>query len=308
MKNSICPMCGCSEYINMKKYENNNFEQQNYRIVRCKSCGHTFTNISEDIDLDKLYSSGNYKILDTRKTLFDRILAIDDKMIVNQLNKLNTLNNSLLDFGCGKGVFIHRAQKYGWKVKGIEVAKERAEFGICKYGLDISTEEYVDGEIKDAPFGVITLFHVLEHLASPKEMLKELLEHNLASDGYLVLEVPLFDSLQSRLGGKRWLHLDLPLHLSHFTKSSILELIQKLNLEPVKYQYSSIHLGLLGMVQSIMSLFGYRKMIISELKFRRTSQLVALILLVLPIAFFLEVLAVCFKKGGIIRVYCKKSI
>jgi hypothetical protein len=59
------------------------------------------------------------------------------------------------------------------------------------------------------------------------------------------------------------------------------------------------------MVQALMSVFGYRKMIISELKFRRTRRLIFSILLVLPLAIILEFLAVPFSKGGVIRVYCK---
>jgi hypothetical protein len=62
---------------------------------------------------------------------------------------------------------------------------------------------------------------------------------------------------------------------------------------------------MLGMVQSLMSLFGYRKMIISELKFRRTKRLMIAVCAVLPFALLLECTAVLFKRGGVIRVYCK---
>ena len=113
------------------------------------------------------------------------------------------------------------------------------------------------------------------------------------------------ESLQSKIAGKRWIHLDPPLHISHFTKSSLLKLLGDLNLKPLKYEYFSIHLGILGMVQSILCLIGYNRKIISDLKFRRTKRLIISILLVLPLAIFLELLAVIFNKGGVVRVYCK---
>jgi len=121
----------------------------------------------------------------------------------------------------------------------------------------------------------------------------------------VVIEVPLFESLQSKIAGKYWLHLDPPLHISHFTKSVLLNFLDELNLKPIKFQYFSIHLGMLGMVQSLMSLFGYRKMIISELKFRRTKRLMVAVCSVLPVALLLESVAVLLKRGGVFRVYCK---
>jgi len=304
--NNKCPLCGSDKYITVERYGVIGLSKYECRIVRCHSCGHYFSNITNDIDFEELYSGGNYKVIDTRKLLFDKIISIDDRLIIWQLSKLKVTEKTLLDFGCGKGQFIYKALKYGWKVKGIETAKNRAKYGINEYGLDISTCEYRTGLVDGAPFNVITLFHVLEHLPRPKELLRELIDNNLTQNGYLVIEVPLFESLQSKVAGKRWMHLDPPLHISHFTKSSLLKLLGDLDFNPVKYEYFSIHLGILGMVQSVMSLLGYNRMIISELKFRRTKCLIISILLVLPLAFFLELLAVIFNKGGVIRVYCKR--
>ena len=144
-------------------------------------------------------------------------------------------------------------------------------------------------------------------MQNPKSLLKELIENNLSNNGYLVIEVPLFDSLQSQLSGKHWMHLDPPLHISHFTKKSLYKLLHNLNLKPIKYRYHSIHLGILGMVQSILSLFGYKRNLIDQLKFNRRIPLSILIILVLPFAFIIELLAVLCNRGGIIRVFCKKA-
>ena len=190
-----------------------------------------------------MYSGGKYKVIDTRDGLFDKLISIDDRLIIWQLSKLKVSKETLLDFGCGKGQFIHRALKYKWKVKGIETEKNRANFGKNKYGLDISTLEYKTGLVGGAPFNVITFFHVLEHLPQPKKLLRKLIDNNLTHNGYLVIEVPLFESLQSKIAGKRWIHLDPPLHISHFTKSSLLKLLGDLNLKPLKYEYFSIHFG-----------------------------------------------------------------
>jgi SAM-dependent methyltransferase len=304
--NNKCPLCNWNGSTMLAAYGVIGPSKYDCRMVRCDSCEHYFSTSTKDIDFEQLYSGEQYEVIDTRGSLFDKILSIDDGLIIWQLSKFVS-NKTLLDFGCGKGQFINRALKYGWQVKGIETAKERAEFGINKYGLDISTSEYKTGLVKGAPFNAITLFHVLEHLTEPKELLKELVENNLTQDGCLVIEVPLFGSLQSTLAGKHWIHIDPPLHISHFTKNTLSKLLNDLDLKPIKYHYFSIRLGVYGMVQSIMSLFGYRKNPITELKYRRTKSLIICILLLLPLASFLELIAVIFNKGGIMRVYCNKS-
>jgi SAM-dependent methyltransferase len=101
---------------------------------------------------------------------------------------------------------------YGWQGQGIETGKKRAEFGQNVYGLKINTLEYHGGLVDGGLFDAITLFHVLEHLRNPKAVMEELVKSNLKDGGLLVIEVPNFGSLQSKIAGKYWLHLDPPLH------------------------------------------------------------------------------------------------
>jgi SAM-dependent methyltransferase len=304
-----CPLCGSTKYDVVAEYGEIGSAQYDCKFVRCSNCDHYFTIISNEINFEDCYGSGQYSVIDTRNSAFDKILFFDDLLIIKTISKLKFLEKkSLLDFGCGKGRFIYNASRYGWKVKGIETAEKRAEYGANIYGLDISTCEYFKGKIDGGPFSVITILHVLEHLSKPKAILKELLANNLYENGLMVIEVPLFGSLQSKIAGKQWLHLDPPHHLSHFTKCRLFALLDELRLVPIHYEYFSISLGILGMIQSLMNFLGYKKMIISELKFKRTKRLMLSILFALPISFFLEISANLFSNGGIIRVYCKKII
>ena len=307
MINTTCSLCDSDNYKIINKYGIIGPKEYGCNLAFCLDCNHNFTLFSNDIIFEKLYEKGKYVLIDTRGSIFDKIISINNKIIIYELYKLKIINKNLLDFGAGKGHFLYSALSYGWKVQGIETAKARAKYGIQEYGLNINTYEYKGEKINDSPFNVITLFHVLEHIQHPKELLAELIDNNLSKNGYLVIEVPLFDSLQSKISGRMWLHLDPPLHLSHFTKYSLFKLIEELKLTPVKCSYTSIHLGILGMVQSIMSLFGYKALIIDELKFNRNKFILIAIFFVLPFAFILEILSILFKRGGIIRVYCKKD-
>lgn len=302
----VCPMCDSSNYKIVMKFDQIWKQHTACELVVCGHCRHFFSLISEDINVQKLYSGGQYTVLDSRNSLFDKLFSIDDMRIIRQLSKLVLLEKKILDFGCGKGRFLHAARTQGWKTKGIETATARAEFGINEYQLDISMYNYDSGLIADGPFNVITIFHVIEHLTNPKKLLGNLIKDNLEKNGLLVIEVPLFGSLQAKIAKKQWIHLDPPRHISHFTKSNLTKLINDLGLQPIRYEYCSIHNGILGMVQSIMSFFGYRKNIIFELKFNRTIPLMLLLIAVIPVASLLELAAVFFKNGGIVRVYCRR--
>jgi hypothetical protein len=80
-----------------------------------------------------------------------------------------------------------------------------------------------------------------------------------------------------------------------------------LGLSVVKKEYSSLHVGVVGMTQSIASLFGYRGMLIHDLKFSRTKKLLLMLAFVVPFALIAELVSSNLKRGGIIRIYCKKN-
>jgi SAM-dependent methyltransferase len=226
--------------------------------------------------------------------------------VLKTISKWYSKASRVLDFGSGKGNFLFLAKKFGFDVLGIETAMERAEFAKQKFQLNISEEMYSEGKIGEGSFDVITLFHVLEHLPNPKEILSNLVKGNLAEKGLLILEVPNFSSLQSSIAKNRWMHLDIPRHLSHFTDKKLIQLTRELNFKVIKTEYFSVHLGVLGMCHTILSVFGYKGKIIKDLK-HYNLKLVFGLLLILPLAFVLELVSSVFNRGGIVRLYCQKN-
>ncbi len=95
----------------------------------------------------------------------------------------------LLDIGCGNGSFLSAWSRAipGWSLCGSEVSekyKTRVE-GIP------GVEKLFTADVADIPgaFDVISLIHVLEHIASPAGLL-ERLRKKLKPDGLLLIEVP----------------------------------------------------------------------------------------------------------------------
>ena len=302
-----CPVCQFSEFKKLSGYEELSKYTDKSDIVECQNCGHFYLRQIEHGKVDDFFEEGKYKLLDTRKSIFDRIKYQDAKRVFKVLNTLGKTFGELLDFGCGKGLFLSFLDKKRWHGLGVETAKSRAEFGRKQYDVKILSEFYEEGVIEDGNFDVICLFHVLEHLHQPKDSLKKLIKDNLKQDGVLIIEVPLFNSWQSWIAGRNWIQLDPPLHISHFTKASLKLLLKNVHMNAVRTQYFSYQLGLLGMVQSLMSKLGYKDDYIADVKFNRTTKLLLGTAFIFPLAFILEALSCLFKRGGIIRIYAQKA-
>ncbi|MBM3817897.1 MAG: class I SAM-dependent methyltransferase [Acidimicrobiia bacterium] len=127
----------------------------------------------------------------------------------------------LLDVGCGTGDFLNVMHEAGWDVAGVEPnaeARRRAPASLQERIVD--TLDAVSG----APFDVITLWHVIEHLPSPAADIEKLTTL-LRPGGALFIAVPNFASWEAAIGGTRWFHLDLPRHLYHFTPETLSHLL-----------------------------------------------------------------------------------
>lgn len=73
------------------------------------------------------------------------------------------------------------------------------------------------------------MWHVLEHLSDPAEMLATAAER-LQPGGVLAIGVPNPDSLQFRLLRTRWAHLDAPRHLCLMPKEALVVHLQGLGM------------------------------------------------------------------------------
>ena len=295
-----CPICNSSSYTVYYK-ELPNYEYAS--IVQCSVCHHLYSRITADVDLDKLYDDEVYKIVENRGSIFDKILNWEYNRVIRQINSFKPQKGSLLDFGCGKGKFGWLASKNNWQVKCVETSESRSEYAKTVYKLDVNTEFFNGGRIFEIMFDVITLFHVLEHLPQPQKLLGALAKDNLKEKGILVIEVPNIKSWQAAFSKEKWIHLDVPRHINHFTTERLKSMTEEIGFTTVRTSFFSFHLGVLGMLDSLLKLLGYKKNIIFELKNKKSLKLLLQIILVIPIAILLESIAALIGKGGVIRMY-----
>ncbi len=131
----------------------------------------------------------------------------------------------LLDAGCGAGQYVRAVRDLGWRAFGLEPALTSAPADVWGAG------PFAAGRAEQMPFAleqfdVITFWHSLEHTTSPLAALRES-RRLLRPGGRLLLEVPNLDSLQARLFGRYWMHLDVPRHRYNFTPAALRRLLQE---------------------------------------------------------------------------------
>lgn len=121
----------------------------------------------------------------------------------------------LLDVGAATGEFAVRAANDGWSAVACEVG-ETARALAAKKGLEtVATIDEAEG-----PFGLISMFHVLEHLIDPVEGLRSC-RSVVAQSGLLVIEVPHWRSLGRIVRGSRWAQFKPPEHINFFDRRSL---------------------------------------------------------------------------------------
>jgi SAM-dependent methyltransferase len=155
----------------------------------------------------------------------------------------------LLDVGCGEGTFLRAARKQGWNVCGTELASAVDPYADLEIfpGLDQVLRKF-----GTASFDAITMWHSLEHLRDPRSALRSAYEL-LKPSGTLLLAVPDAGGLQARVFRRQWLHLDVPRHLFHFGKRSLLRLLEDSGFRVERLWHREFEYDLLGISQSALN-------------------------------------------------------
>jgi 2-polyprenyl-3-methyl-5-hydroxy-6-metoxy-1,4-benzoquinol methylase len=116
----------------------------------------------------------------------------------------------LLDIGCGRGRFLTVMRLLGWRIHGIEPDERSAENARRSSGARIDAH-LEDDLYPPEHFDVITMNHVLEHIADPVTVLARCFRL-CRPGGLLGVVVPNWRALSHRLFGRDWYALEPPRH------------------------------------------------------------------------------------------------
>lgn len=237
-----CPVC---KILNTSTdYEGIFFKNINFTIQKCDYCKISYTNprIRKD-KLKKLYTDEISMLeggIEISSKIFKPLRVLSNKMFINKIISMGVdidKSDYILDFGTGEGVLVDAISKSYPKVIGADFIKVRElEFFISFHTLE-NNKKYKN------IFKLIILRHVLEHTHDPENFLQNIEKNYLKKGGYLILEVPNYNSIYRNIFGKFFSLLTVPYHLFHFNTRSI-ELFIPRNLNIVnKGFFNSISLG-----------------------------------------------------------------
>jgi 2-polyprenyl-3-methyl-5-hydroxy-6-metoxy-1,4-benzoquinol methylase len=140
---------------------------------------------------------------------------------------LNSPEASILDVGCAVGMLLRTLKDTGYPhVHGMDLSELHCDFVRKTHGIpcDASLDAVPDGA-----FDLVNCCGVLEHAPDPVAFCKEM-ARKLKPNGFLVLQVPNYDSYYRKLAGASWLWLIPPVHLQYFGDASLELTIRKAGL------------------------------------------------------------------------------
>lgn len=206
---ATCSLCGGHADLAFTATDRNRaISTQPFRYRRCDVC-RCYTLVDVPEDLGPFYPADYYGLRGVAE--LEQRAYIDAHKVARVRAHVPT--GRLVEVGPAGGTFAHAARRAGYHVTAIE-RDER----ISRHLNDviniptINSADPVRALEGLPPTDVVAMWHVIEHLPNPWEVL------NAAADllrpgGALVLSAPNPDSLQCRLLKARWAHVDAPRHL-----------------------------------------------------------------------------------------------
>jgi GT2 family glycosyltransferase/SAM-dependent methyltransferase len=205
-----CPLCGGTAALAFTARDRNReLSDEPFRYRRCEAC-RAYSLIDVPADLGRFYPSEYYEFPDVAQL---EALAPAQGHKLDLLRRIATPPGRLVEVGPGSGAFAYAACRAGYDVTVIEMDER-----VCRHLRDTlgiaavrsaRPEEALGGL---SPSRAIAMWHVIEHVPEPWALL-DASAANLEPGGVLAVATPNPDSLQFRLLGARWAHVDAPRHL-----------------------------------------------------------------------------------------------
>jgi SAM-dependent methyltransferase len=231
-----CPLCAGERYeIVVRAYDNAApWDWHRYTVVRCLACGLCFTSPRPAPELIGKYYPEWYAPHEppaARPRLSWRaLLATRFGWPVHPRRAMAWQGQRrLLDFGCGGGSFLLRMDQLGWTVTGLDISPVAVYRIRNQLGLRALLGSLPHPDLESGSFDVVTMWHSLEHVHDPLEVLRAA-HRLLVPGGRLLVAVPNIDSLPFRWFGPSWYGLDLPRHLIHFSPGTIRHMVERAGL------------------------------------------------------------------------------
>ena len=229
-RDDVCMLC------NSKALEIVYYSNSVWKVNRCSSC--SFAWVVDIVERSHNTSfSWNQEIVNES--------SLRNNMYIDRLNRVKCLHPNpfnWLDVGCGGGGMLNCVKNNGFKAEGIELSPS-ADTISKLYDIQVHRNVLKDtiSALSQDKYGVISYFHVIEHIEDPINELM-IVRELLSDDGLLVIEVPYFDSFFWKIFKHHHRHFYRS-HLNYFNLNSMTTMLSGcgfniLNIDSVPYSMS----------------------------------------------------------------------
>jgi len=312
MERVNCNLCkGDNPVFLFTAKDTNQIYKGNFNLVRCKNCGLVYINPRPSKkDILQYYSHQYYGFEDTDIGAYLR------RRKAGEYIQKFVKSGKILDIGSGKGLFLSVMKELGFESYGIEFSPIAANFARKTYEVNVFNGELEEAKFPSEYFDIVTMWQVLEHLSYPLESLQEIFRI-MKKNGLLIIAVPNFSSIQSRIFRDKWYPLDLPRHLYQFEPKTLRKMFLKTGFKIVKINYFNHFINFVSFKKSILNVllfkgnkgekeeFFLRRVGVVNIKKKNSTQKLLKILLD-GISFFFSELENLLGYGGTITVYVRK--
>lgn len=318
---NICSIC--NNLLTRKIIQDIAVDGSVYNVYFCDGCkvGLIVPTPTKEY-LASLYAAGSYRSKKGRRfNPFIEFFIYRSRILRRNRIKRYVRRGSILDIGCGRGLFLDIMRKDGWTVTGAEFSEDAALDVAATYNIPVVAGEPSGWGFKDGSFDVITISHVLEHLHYPARMVEQC-RRLLRPGGLLVCATPNIAGLQAAAGKGGWFHLDIPCHVHHFSEMGLAQLLRRHSFTIVRTRRFDLEYGPFGWLQTLLNISGISKNYLYSLlknpELRKkepagsgASDMLRTLLL-LPLYFPLAVVLSLFesfvlKRGGTVEVFAVRE-
>ena len=235
-----CPLCNSAERKQV-------FERDSWQIVECAQCRMVFIGT----ELDYAAQVENHDWLDDypremqrRKERHPFLLFLSRRTrwlrpetegrLLRQTRHWKR-EGKLVDFGCGDGRFLARANGT-FDVLGIEISSKLAELSRRRVPADKILEgpvtELACTALPENHFDVVTQFGYIEHEWQPLAGLRAA-HRVLKPGGITLLKTPNYACWNRTVMGGDWCGYHIPAHCNYFTPDTLAKMLRRAGLEPL---------------------------------------------------------------------------
>ncbi len=255
---SECPACGHDDYKSLLHGTDRLYRttDRSFTVIECSKCRlmrlfpqpHP-SELSEFYPTQYWFSPGD-SVAARAEERYRRFVLGDHVRFVEGAIEAIPTRGTVLDVGCGGGLFLRLLRERGHRVVGLDNSFDAAGVAWKQNRVTSLCGSLTRAPFRPRQFTTITMFHVLEHLYDPMAFC-EAARDLLTDDGRLVVQVPNAACWQFLLFGEHWNGIDIPRHLVNFKEKDLVDLLDASGFTVTRRKHFSLRDNPAGLATTI---------------------------------------------------------